>query len=74
MDSAAGQHIRRGGSGFAIAAAKSAKGARREKSTMEYIMKLCDEVRETGFAFHRCSMGYLTTGPLGCRESAADEH
>jgi hypothetical protein len=41
---------------------------------MEDIMKLCDVARETRFAFHRCSMGYLTTGPLGSRESAADEH
>src|ERR1035437_376475 len=32
---------------------KSARGASREESTMEDIMKLCDVVRETGFAIHR---------------------
>jgi hypothetical protein len=32
---------------------KGAKGARREESTMEDIMKLCDVVRETGFAIHQ---------------------
>ena len=32
---------------------KGAKDAKREESTMEDIMKLCDVVRETGFAIHR---------------------
>jgi GxxExxY protein len=32
---------------------KSAQDAKREESTMEDIMKLCDVVRETGFAIHR---------------------
>jgi uncharacterized protein (UPF0371 family) len=32
---------------------RGAKGAKREESTMEDIMKLCDVVRETGFAIHR---------------------
>jgi GxxExxY protein len=32
---------------------KSAKDAKREESIMEDIVKLCDVVRETGFAIHR---------------------
>jgi hypothetical protein len=53
LDSAGGQHARRGGSGFAISAAKRRKRRKIEGSIMEDIMQLCDVVRETGFAIHR---------------------
>src|ERR1035441_1869651 len=53
MDSAGGQHAKRGRSGFAISVAKRRKRRKRKESTVEDIMKLCDVVRETGFAIHR---------------------
>jgi hypothetical protein len=57
---------------------KGARGAKREESTIEDIMKLCDVVRERGFAIHRYHKhGHLEKVYENAQASAkalADEH